>query len=66
MVKLQKASGVAFADMLFFDDENRNRNVENLGVTFWLVGDGVTKDEVDAGVRHWRGRKGRPMGSLSS
>lgn len=31
--KLQKATGLAFEDMLFFDDEARNRNVETLGVT---------------------------------
>ena len=50
---------VAFEDMLFFDDEGRNRNVETeLGVTFWLVRDGVTSDEVDAGVWEWRKRRG--------
>lgn len=56
----QKAgSPVPFEDMLFFDDEGRNRNVETeLGVTFWLVRDGVTKDEVDAGVWEWRKRRG--------
>lgn len=31
--KLQKATGLGFEDMLFFDDESRNRNVETLGVT---------------------------------
>ncbi|KIV80450.1 magnesium-dependent phosphatase-1 [Exophiala sideris] len=56
----QKAgSEVPFEDMLFFDDEGRNRNVETeLSVTFWLVRDGVTKDEVDAGVWEWRKRRG--------
>jgi magnesium-dependent phosphatase 1 len=50
---------VAFEDMLFFDDEGRNRNVQTeLGVTFWLVRDGVTTDEVDKGVWEWRRRKG--------
>jgi magnesium-dependent phosphatase 1 len=53
------AGTVAFSDMLFFDDEGRNRNVETeLGVTFWLVRDGVTSSEVDAGVWEWRKRKG--------
>lgn len=56
--KLQKQSGVAFEDMLFFDDESRNRNVEQLGVTMWLVRDGVTKAEVDNGVRAWRKKRG--------
>ena len=50
---------VAFADMLFFDDEARNRIVEvEFGVTFWLVRDGVTKEEVDKGVWEWRKRRG--------
>lgn len=45
--------------MLFFDDEARNRNVETeLGVTFCLVRDGVTRDEVDKGVWAWRRRNG--------
>ena len=50
---------VAFADMIFFDDESRNRNVETeLGATFVLVRDGVTKEEVDRGVWNWRRRRG--------
>lgn len=44
--------------MLFFDDEVRNRNVEDLGVTMYLVRDGVTKDVVDRGVKEWRRRRG--------
>lgn len=56
--KIQKQSGVEYGDMLFFDDEQRNRNVEQLGVTMWLVRDGVTRSEVDNGVREWRKRKG--------
>ena len=50
---------VPFEDMLFFDDEGRNRNVETeLGVTFWLVPDGVNCEEVDRGVWEWRRRRG--------
>ena len=60
MNRLSKASGVAYEDILFFDDETRNRNVESLGVCFWLVRDGVTKDEVDNGIREWRRRRGLP------
>ena len=58
MKRINKASGIAFEDMLFFDDENRNRNVESLGVCFWLVRDGVTKAEVDRGVKEWRMSRG--------
>lgn len=50
---------VPYEDMLFFDDEARNRNVEmELGVTFHLVRDGVTREEVDKGVWAWRKRRG--------
>lgn len=61
MQKASKDAGyeIQFADMLFFDDEARNRNVEvELGVCFWLVRDGVTKEEVDKGVWEWRKRRG--------
>jgi len=36
-VKLQKATGLRYEDMLFFDDESRNKNVESLGVHMQLV-----------------------------
>jgi magnesium-dependent phosphatase 1 len=38
-VKLQKQTGLRYEDMLFFDDESRNRNVESLGVHMQLVGE---------------------------
>jgi magnesium-dependent phosphatase 1 len=54
-----QARKIAFEDMLFFDDEARNRNVETeLGVTFWLVPDGVDCDEIDRGIWEWRKRRG--------
>ena len=57
--KIQQATGLKYEDMLFFDDEARNREVEaKLGVTFCLVRDGVTKEEVDRGVWAWRKGKG--------
>ncbi|KAB8204317.1 acid phosphatase-domain-containing protein [Aspergillus parasiticus] len=57
--KIHQASGINYEDMLFFDDEARNRNVETeLGVTFCLVRDGMTKEEVDRGVWAWRKRNG--------
>lgn len=45
--------------MLFFDDESRNKNVETLGVVMKLVRDGVSRKEVDAGVKSWRERNHR-------
>lgn len=57
--KIHQTSEIKYEDMLFFDDEARNRNVETeLGVTFCLVRDGMTRDEVDRGVRAWRKRNG--------
>lgn len=60
--KIHQTSGIAYEDMLFFDDEARNRNVETeLGVTFHLVRDGMTMDEVNKGVRAWRKRNGHKL-----
>ena len=57
--RIQQASGLRYEDMLFFDDEARNRNVElELGVMFCLVRDGMTKEDVDKGVWEWRKRMG--------
>ncbi|UPK94364.1 hypothetical protein LCI18_005299 [Fusarium solani-melongenae] len=55
---LQKRTGIRYEDMLFFDDESRNRDTESLGVTMWLVRDGVSWGEVEAGVNEWRKRRG--------
>lgn len=54
--RLYKESGIEYEDMLFFDDESRNKNVEVLGVVMQLVRDGITREEIDAGVRSWRKR----------
>lgn len=58
MEALQKRTGVAFEEMLFFDDESRNMETEKLGVTMKLVRDGVTWDEVESGIELWRKRRG--------
>lgn len=52
-------SGIDYEEMLFFDDESRNKNVEVLGVTMKLVPRGVSRDVIDEGVRSWRKRHGR-------
>lgn len=54
--RIHRDSGIAFEDMLFFDDESRNKNVEVLGVVMQLIKDGVTINEIDAGVMSWRKR----------
>ncbi|CAJ2501855.1 Uu.00g047080.m01.CDS01 [Anthostomella pinea] len=55
---LGKRTAIPHTEMLFFDDESRNRDTESLGVTMWLVRDGVTWDEVVSGIQEWRRRRG--------
>lgn len=57
MRALKSEAGVEYDDMLFFDDEGRNREVESLGVRFVLVRDGVTEGEWEKGVKDWRERR---------
>jgi magnesium-dependent phosphatase 1 len=56
--KIQKASGIAFSDMIFFDDGMYNcRDVNPLGVLCVCVPDGVTTQAWDKGVQafaEWR------------
>ena len=56
--KIQAQSKLPYEEMLFFDDEPRNRNVEELGVKMHLVRDGVSWSSFDAGIKAWRSRKG--------
>ncbi|CAK7214571.1 hypothetical protein SBRCBS47491_002189 [Sporothrix bragantina] len=63
MDALQRRTGIPYEDFLFFDDESRNRNVETVGVTMFLVRDGVTWDAVERGVRAWRRRHGHSGGA---
>lgn len=53
-----RRTGIPFAEMLFFDDESRNRDTESLGVTMHLVRDGVSWAEIEKGVAEWRKRRG--------
>lgn len=55
---IQKRTGIKFEDMLFFDDEARNKETESLGVTMCLIRDGVTWGEIERGVADWRKRRG--------
>lgn len=55
--KLQKATGLQYEEMLFFDDEKRNWEVEKLGVTMCWVPDGVNMKTFDEGVKEWRKRR---------
>ncbi|KAI1266998.1 acid phosphatase-domain-containing protein [Xylariaceae sp. FL1019] len=55
---LHKRTSIPFSEMLFFDDESRNRDTESLGVTMWLVRDGVSWGEIEKGIKEWRRRRG--------
>ncbi|KAK7022991.1 magnesium-dependent phosphatase-1, partial [Favolaschia claudopus] len=50
---LHAKTGVPYEQMLFFDDESRNREVENLGVVFHLTPTGIDNATFDAGVKAW-------------
>ena len=62
---IARRTGVPYADMLFFDDERRNRDVESLGVTMWLVEDGVSWMQIEKGVDEWRRRRGHVSGNVA-
>jgi len=56
--RVQKQLGLDPSDMIFFDDEARNKNVEReLGVFTYLVRDGMTIEVIDEAVKEWRRRK---------
>ena len=56
--ELEKTTGIKHQDMVFFDDEDRNAEVEQLGVTFILIGsEGVTKEIFENGIEEWRRRR---------
>ncbi len=59
MEAINKRTGIPYSDILFFDDESRNFEVESLGVTMCLVRDGVSWAEVERGVKEWRQKETR-------
>lgn len=54
--ELHKKTGLPYSEMLFFDDEHRNKEVESLGVTFCLVQRGVDDRSFEKGLAEWRKR----------
>ncbi|UKZ82690.1 hypothetical protein TrVFT333_010485 [Trichoderma virens FT-333] len=59
---IHKRTGIRFEDMLFFDDESRNMETEQLGLTMKLVPDGVTWEEIGKGIELWRSRRYKEAG----
>ncbi|KAI5481660.1 magnesium-dependent phosphatase-1 [Pseudohyphozyma bogoriensis] len=57
--EIHKKTGIPYEEMLFFDDESRNREVTKLGVHFVLVGNsGVTRKLFEQGLEQWRTARG--------
>ncbi|KAF7985491.1 hypothetical protein HWV62_5278 [Athelia sp. TMB] len=52
--KIHQKTGIPYSEMLFFDDEARNREVARLGVTFHHVPHGVDAAAFEAGLGEWR------------
>jgi magnesium-dependent phosphatase 1 len=57
METIAKKTGIPYSEMLFFDDESRNKEVEELGVTMRLVRDGMCWAELEKGLKEWRARR---------
>ncbi|KAK4141792.1 magnesium-dependent phosphatase-1 [Dichotomopilus funicola] len=55
---LAKRTGIPYSQMLFFDDERPNLEVESVGVTMRLIRDGLTWEELEKGILQWRGNQG--------
>ncbi|TFK71821.1 magnesium-dependent phosphatase-1 [Pluteus cervinus] len=56
--QLHEKTGIPYTEMLFFDDEHRNAEVEKLGVTFHLVPEGLHASAFEEGLLTWRQRNG--------
>ncbi|ODO06977.1 magnesium-dependent phosphatase-1 [Cryptococcus amylolentus CBS 6273] len=57
--ELHRKTGIPYDQMLFFDDEHRNFEVESLGVTMQLVpSSGTDKKLFKQGLAQWRKRRG--------
>ncbi|KAG8795776.1 hypothetical protein FRC12_009783 [Ceratobasidium sp. 428] len=53
---LHKKTGIPYHEMLFFDDEWRNKEVESLGVTMQHIRDGMNWKYFEQGLEAWRKR----------
>ncbi|KIL57864.1 hypothetical protein M378DRAFT_15965 [Amanita muscaria Koide BX008] len=54
--QIHEKTGLPYSEMLFFDDEHRNKEVEKLGVTFYLASSGVNNKSFEKGLAEWRKR----------
>lgn len=52
--RIKRDSGLEYNEMLFFDDEHRNKlDLDKIGVLMILVPDGVTKDLIKEGMKEY-------------
>ena len=54
--RLHQKTGIAYEDMLFFDDESINREVTSLGVTFVDAQGGLSTEMMVSGLRAFQGQ----------
>eukprot|EP00951_Prasinocladus_malaysianus_P027775 scaffold250916_cov47-Prasinocladus_malaysianus.AAC.1 len=54
---ISETSGIPCTDMLFFDDESRNSNVKELGVTFVQSSGGLTVEMMKDGLKRFQENK---------
>ncbi|KAK3338042.1 acid phosphatase-domain-containing protein [Neurospora tetraspora] len=55
---IQRRMGIPYEEMLFFDDERPNLEVERVGVTMQLIRDGLDWEELEKGIQKWRANRG--------
>ena len=55
--RIHANTGIAYEDMVFFDDERRNIEVSELGVSFVLVPDGMNQSVFKRGLNDWRKKR---------
>ncbi|KAL5501190.1 hypothetical protein ACEPAH_9577 [Sanghuangporus vaninii] len=64
--ELHKKTKIPYSQMLFFDDEHRNKEVEKLGVTFILAPHGLDEKLFQTGLNEWRRRHPVPESEEST
>ncbi|KAK1219539.1 hypothetical protein PQX77_017727 [Marasmius sp. AFHP31] len=58
--RIHEKTGIPYEEMVFFDDEYRNSETQQLGVTFCLVKRQMDNDTFEKGLAEWRKRHPLP------
>lgn len=65
--QLHAKTGIAYDEMVFFDDEHRNAEVGKLGVHFELVGhQGTDLATFERAIRQWRAKRKARQGNMDA